>query len=277
MGTTITFPGLTLGETDEFGTKWTIRGFDGWGATGTTLDVQQRARASGGVAGDSFSKGRTCSIQLLVRSVTAEQHVADMDRLISATPRDPVQMIVAEPGITRWALMARSDEIPPARVNAWTSNVAVQVASEDWRKFGDAVSDSTLLPATSGGLTVPFTVPFTIASTVVNGQVSLTNPGNEVGPVVLRIDGPCAGPVITHVSTGLQLVFSSSLVLGVGEWLDVDMEAHTVLANGQSSRSGWVTSRGWSGFDPGVNSWAFAAAAYDPAARLTVTATPAWE
>jgi len=122
-----------------------------------------------------------------------------------------------------------------------------------------------------------FRVPFTIDAVTVTGQVSLENPGNEPGPVRLRIDGPCAGPVITHVSTGAQLVFSSALVLNEGEWLDIDMEARTVLANGQASRSGWITSRGWSQFDPGLNTWSFTAASFNPASRLTVTATPSWK
>lgn len=121
------------------------------------------------------------------------------------------------------------------------------------------------------------TIPFSIDAVTVTGQVSLVNPGNETGPVRLRIDGPCRGPVVTHVSTGTQLIFSSSLVLGAGEWLEVDMEARTVLANGQATRSPWITSRGWSGFTPGENTWAFTAAAFDAAARLTVVATPSWK
>ena len=125
----------------------------------------------------------------------------------------------------------------------------------------------------AGGLTIPFTID----AVTVTGQVSLTNPGNETGPVNLRISGPCRGPVVTHVSTGAQLVFSSSLVLGAGEWLEVDMEARSVLANGQATRAPWITSRGWSGFTPGLNTWTFTADAFDPAARLTVVATPAWK
>ena len=124
-----------------------------------------------------------------------------------------------------------------------------------------------------GGLTIPFTID----AVTVTGQVSITNPGNETGPVRLRIDGPCRGPVVTHVSTGAQLIFSSSLVLGAGEWLEVDMEARSVLANGQATRAPWITSRGWSGFTPGPNTWTFTADSFDPEALLTVVATPAWK
>lgn len=125
-------------------------------------------------------------------------------------------------------------------------------------------------------LTGALTVPFQINATTVTGQVNLVNPGNESGPVVLRIDGPCTGPVVTHVSTGNALVFSSSLVLQENEYLLIDMDARTALANGQANRAGYITSRGWSAFDSGPNTWAFSAARFNSKSQLTVTAVPAW-
>lgn len=125
-------------------------------------------------------------------------------------------------------------------------------------------------------LTAALTVPFQINATTVTGQVNLNNPGNESGPVVLRIDGPCTGPVVTHVSTGNALVFSSSLVLQDNEFLLIDMDARTALANGQANRADYITSRGWSSFDPGDNTWAFSAARYNSESQLSVAAVPAW-
>ena len=137
-------------------------------------------------------------------------------------------------------------------------------------------------------LTWPVTVVAAIVNGTVNGTVrppdedgravcAVTNPGTVNGQVRLRISGPTVGPIVTHVASGRSLVFASSITLGAGEWLDVDAEAQTVLANGQSSRSGWVTSRGWPLFEPGQNTYAFAAASFTSGALLTVTGTPAWE
>jgi hypothetical protein len=108
--------------------------------------------------------------------------------------------------------------------------------------------------------------------------VAFNNPGNDTGPVVLRIDGPCTGPVVTHTSAtaSTALVFASNLVLGAGEFLLVDMDKKSALGNGQASRSAYITSRSWSGFDPGANVWSFTAAIFDPASLLTVTTQPAW-
>lgn len=55
------------------------------------------------------------------------------------------------------------------------------------------------------------------------------------------------------------------------------MENRTVLANGQASRSQYITSRGWFGFDPGANVITFAASGPAPSALLTATLTPAFQ
>jgi len=183
-------------------------------------------------------------------------------------------MTVSESGRVRWGTVRRDGDVLITWTDACVFEWSVQFVALDPRKFGVPLTGSTGLPSSSGGLTVPFTVPFAINSTVAYGQVSLTNPGNEVGPVTMRIDGPCTGPVITHAGSGLSLVFAASLTLGVGEFLAIDMEAQSVLAQGQSSRANWITSRGWSGFEPGSNTWAFTAASVT-AALLTVTANPA--
>lgn len=163
-----------------------------------------------------------------------------------------------------------------ANRQGFTTNTAGSYGTMELYNTDGSRSTATSLAVVADD-TDALTISFTIDAVTVTGQVSLVNPGNETGPVRLRIDGPCRGPVVTHVSTGAQLVFASSLVLGVGEWLEVDMEARTVLANGQATRAPWITSRGWSGFTPGENTWAFTAAAFDADARLTVVATPSWK
>jgi hypothetical protein len=269
---------IAFGAVDEFGVDWGLESLDGWaGGTSSTADVVQKPRQSGGWRGDGFAVARSVAMSGGVYAPSADALSASFDRLNAACPvgSDAI-LTVVEAGRSRWAKVRRSDDVITSWLMPTIGRWSVQMDSTDWRKFGADVSGSTALPSTTGGLTVPFTVPFTINAVTVTGQVSLTNPGNEPGPVVLRIDGPCQGPVITHVSSGAQLVFSSSLVLGAGEFLLIDMERRSVLANGQASRSGYITSRGWSQFDPGVNTYSFTAAVYDAASKLTVTGTPAW-
>jgi hypothetical protein len=273
----ITIGALTLNAVDGNGTKWIVQKFDGWGTSTPTLLPVQKPRQSGASVGDSFSTGRTLTLSGMIVSTSPAQHSLDTDTLIDNVNRSATLLSVSESGRVRSVNVYRSADVILSRLNHMMSTFTVQVFAKDWRKFGTPLTGSTMLPASSGGLTFPATWPATFSAVQVSGQLSLTNPGNETGPVSLRIDGPCTGPIITHVGSAQSLVFSSSLVLNTGEFLLVDMEKRTVLANGQSSRNGYITSRGWSGFDPGNNTWSFAAATYNAASQLTVTATPSWE
>jgi hypothetical protein len=253
-----------------------VQDVDGWGTTSSRVGQTPRSRRSGSWSGDKFASPRAVTVSGFLVAPTPEAAQDAVDRLSAAIDRQDFPLIVEETGAPRWAPVYQTGEVLPVWVGPTEVLWSFQVASDDWRKFGARLEGSTTLPATTGGMTLPATLPLRIDATTITGQVSLTNPGNEPGPVTLRIDGPCAGPVITHAATGAALVFSSTLVLGEGEFLVIDMDARSALANGQASRAGWITSRGWSQFEPGANTWAFTAASYSPSARLSVSATPAW-
>ena len=270
----VTVGALNLASREDSGVEWIMEGFTGWGSSGTTLAPRQKTRAAGAWAGLSYATARTIVVSGICTAPTPALASGALDRLIDACSLDDTLFTAYESGRSRWCIVRRDGDILPTWLNPLTFRWSVQFAALDPRKMSAPLTGSTGLPSSTGGLTIPFTVPFAINSTVASGQVSLTNPGNETGPVTLRIDGPCVGPMVTHVGSGLRLVFASSLTLGAGEFLLIDMEAQTVLAQGQSSRSMWVTSRGWSGFEPGSNSWSFAAAS-GTTGLLTVTATPA--
>jgi len=263
---------------DPNGVKWVLKAFDGWGSPRSTLNVVQKPRQNGGWGGLSYQQPRYIHATVSLYAPTDSALTVALDSLYAAVSLDDALLTVQEAGFTRSTAVRRSDEVLHTRVTNRVAEVSFQMVAVDPRKMGQNTTASTLLPITTGGITVPFTVPFTITSTVLSGQINLTNPGNTTGPVAVRIDGPCTGPVITHTSstTTNALVFSSNLSMGTGEFLIVNMDARTALANGQTTRAGYITSRGWSGFDPGSNTWSFTASSYDPAAQITVTAAAAW-
>lgn len=273
-----TLGGIPFGDVDDFGVDWSIEKFDGWtGSTRSTSELTQKPRQHGAWRSTGYSGARSIAASGKLYAPDAATLNGAFDRLNDAIPAGVDRTLVVNyAGTSRWATVQQSDDVLPGWQSDYVGTWSIQVSATDWRKFGASLSGSTRLPSTTGGLTIPFTVPFTINATTVTGQVSLENPGNESGPVVLRIDGPCTGPVVTHVSTGNALVFSSSLVLQDGEFLLIDMDARTALANGQANRAGYITSRGWSAFDPGDNTWAFSASQYDSRSQLSVTAVPAW-
>jgi len=268
---------LDLHSTDASGVQWILTDLKGWGAPGGTLAPTQKPRSAGAWAGNSYSKARPLVATGTCIAPSAALASLALDRLIDAASLDDTRMDVSEGGRTRWSTVRRDGDVLPEWMGDTAFSYSVQVVALDPRKHGNPLTASTALPSSTGGVTFPHSFPMSFNSTVVSGQVHLINPGNEVGPVVLRIDGPCVGPVVTHVSSGLRLVFASSLVLGAGEWIEIDLEAHTVMANGQSSRANWVTSRQWFGFQPGPNTFAFSAASFTSAALLKVTATPSWK
>ena len=269
--------GLDLNGVEPTGVQWVTSDVEGWGAPSGTLAPVQKPRHDGAWGGVSYRKPRSIVISGACVAPTADLASDALDRLSAAVALSDTVLTVSESGRQRWANVRRDGEVLPVWMGSTAFTFSAQVAALDPRKFGSPVTASTALPSTTGGLTVPFTVPFTISAMTVTGQIALTNPGTVNGPVALRIAGPVTGPIVTHVASGRSLVFSSSITLGAGEWLDVDAEAMSVLANGQSSRNGWVTSRGWPLFEPGSNIYAFTAATFSAGALLTVTGTPAWE
>ena len=266
---------LDLNSTEASGVQWILTDLKGWGASGGTLSPTQKPRSAGAWAGNSYSTARPLVATGTCIAPTAALASPALDRLIDAASLDDTRMDVSEGGRTRWATVRRDGDVLPEWMGDTAFSYSVQLVALDPRKLGAALTASTRLPSFTGGITFPLTFPLTFNATRVTGQVSMFNPGNETGPVRIRIDGPCVGPIITHVGSGLRLVFAASLTLGPGEWLDVDLEAHTAMANGQSSRANWITSRGWFGFEPGNNTFGFSSASYSDGALATFTATPA--
>lgn len=274
----VTLSGLPLIGADDSGIVWGLHTVDGWGSPTGTLTLQQRARQHGAWAGDSFLAARPLVLSGEALLPSSGLGRSAQDTLIEAASLDETTLAVTEGSETRSLVVRRDGEV----IISWSPlrdllfDWSVQLVAPDPRKRGTALTGSTGLPSSSGGLTIPFTIPFSIDATVVSGQVALTNPGNIAGPVTLRIDGPITAPVVTHVSSGKSLVFASSLVLGEGEFVLVDMERREVLAQGIEPRNGWVVRREWSAFESGANVWAFSAAEMSTG-TLTVEAVPTWQ
>lgn len=265
---------LNLGVTDTFGVKWTTQNVDGWGGTGSSISLANKPRSAGAWAGNGYAQPRHLSIGGLVRGPTEDAVSAAFDRLNEAVAFDDTLLTITEGSRSRWCNVRRTDEVLRSDLSPTVAKWSLQVVALDPRKHGAPLTQSTRLPSSTGGLTIPYTIPYSIPSTQVTGQVSIVNPGNETGPVVMRLDGPITGPVITHLGSGLRLTFAASATLGAGEFWLIDMEAQSVLAQGQVTRAQYITSRQWSGLEPGNNTWSFTAASYSAGALLTVTGTP---
>ena len=269
---------LVLGTVDPAGVRFTVDKFDGWGSTGSTASLTQRARGHGATSSEGFYRPRTMTIEGLMMAPVAGMLSAAVDELSLAVSLGQFDMLVSEQGRVRSVAAQRQDDVQVTYLSDIVARYSIQVVAKDPRKFGDLVSASTRLPFSEGGLIRPSTWPRTWTGVSGTGQVTINNPGNTQGPVWLRIDGPlpAGGWTVTHQGKKSSLTFATALSLGSGEFVTVDMDRREVLAQGQAPRSGYVTSRGWFSLDPGDNVIAFSAQNYSSTASLTVTTKPSW-
>lgn len=270
----VTLGDVSLGAVEaETWVEWILEKVEGWESSASTIDVQQKARGNGGWAGESYLASKTITLSGTMHARSPFEARDAYDRLIAANGLADTRLTVTQWGKSEWSMVRREDKPLIEWISPRAFTWSLQMVALDPRRFGDPSSLSLGLPQTVNGLTVPFTVPFTIPS--YRNTAELTNDGITPGPVTLRITGPVTNPIITHNGSSGTQVFAMRITLGDGEWLDIDMDAHTVLAQGTASRNGYITQRGWHSFDPGVNSWAFQADHYTTA-LLGITATPAF-
>lgn len=273
-----TLGGLNIGA----GSSYKIVGVTGW--------HQMQAAALGGLASQSpkafanasyplpyFMPERVVTVLLDIETTPGQMPtvVGALTQVTQPGVLDvPLSLQVGGVTTTVYGSISNRDISTDLAYLVGFAQATVEVTCEDARRLGAALSSTTQLPSSTGGLAWPLTWPLTWTGTQVTGECTLTNPGNAVGPLSLRINGPVSGPMVT--CAGSSMIFRYAGSVAAGDWLDVDMEARTVLYNGQASRASLVTSRGWFGFPPGDMTVGFNADSYDPAASLTVTASPAW-
>lgn len=269
---------LVLNSVDTAGNEWVVETLDGWGSAASTVQLSDRARGDGATSTDPYLGSRTISIAGQVTVTDPSQLSYVEDALNAAVTVQPFQLSVSEYGRRRWSTVQRQGEVIVTKLNQYQAHFSVQLVAKDPLKYGDALTLTTALPSTSGGLTYPVTYPVTYSGVTNSGVIHVNNPGNAPSPVFLRIDGkiPTGGWSVNHLGQDLTLSFATSLSLNTGEFVTVDMQRREVLAQGQSTRNGYVTSRGWFQLDPGANDIAFSSVAYDPTALLTLTTYPAW-
>jgi hypothetical protein len=268
---------LTLHARDDAGVEWFLDDIDGWGVPKPTLQVVQRPGGHGGFSGSSFIGPRNLVVKGHTRTTPTNLSYA-MDQLYSAFSEDPTVLEVNEQGRKRRCTVRRSDEIIPTWVGDTTCEWSAQVVADDPRMYGDPVTISTGLPSSTGGLTLPATFPIMFTGVTVSGLVRIDNPGNIAAPLMVRFDGDVTGPRIYHQQTG-KLWAMAGFNIPAGQWVTVTMgpSRWEALAQGQATRAGYITSRGWMELVPGRNDFAFGADVYSPGALMTVTAAPAWK
>lgn len=97
----------------------------------------------------------------------------------------------------------------------------------------EAVTETTVSiladTGASGGRTYPRTYPRTYTATTSTSRAEVINPGTVPCHWIARFYGPCTAPALRNELTGQRLQFAPTLVLGAGEYVEVDSAERTAL------------------------------------------------
>lgn len=277
---TWTVDGWVGGATDDAGVAWTVEDEDGWSTSPPVrAELTDRDGADGSYDNPAFYSSRLVVLTGHADAPSQAAMLAAKERLLAVANglrAGLVELEVAEATGPRSAWVRRADaktKDEGARAFSWQ----LSLLAPDPRKYGPAATVASGLPAGGGVLTFPLTFPLLfVGAGGATGVVTVTNAGAYESWPTLRILGPVTDPVVENITTGHRLRLAP-LSLGAGDYLDVDMDARSVLLNGSASRRGAVAADSdWWSLAPGDNAVRFGAAAYAAAAQLQLTYRPAW-
>ncbi|MGI5171868.1 phage distal tail protein [Spirillospora sp. CA-253888] len=132
----------------------------------------------------------------------------------------------------------------------------------------------------SVGLSLPVSLPVALTPTLSVGGATVTGQGNVAAHFTVRMYGPCAAPRLINETTGEAIGFTSSLVLGAGEYVEVDTRdktAHLLSDPGISRLDAFdFTASSWWQIQPGTQQVRYAPATASAGSVAQITYRPAW-
>jgi hypothetical protein len=187
-----------------------------------------------------FFGARACSLELLVTQTPAAVH-DELARFCHPASR-PYLVVTDDEWTGPRRLRLRVDNIDDP-IEAKLAPTARKIQAQ-WKVpdgvWEDASEVTTVISAdapSTGGLAMPVTMPATFADSTSAGAALVLNAGAVPLHWIARLYGPCTAPQFTLDSAGLALVFKPTLVLGGGEYLEIDSRERTAWANGDTSIS----------------------------------------
>jgi hypothetical protein len=212
-------------------------GLAGFGLPRGEVPAARRPYRDGAFAlAGPYTPARELGVAIQMRALAGEDH-ADLE----VFRRQMARNLSAKAGSTAgWLVISQDDTDWSREIQCWLVEaggpsrdgpflarvVFVFWAETPW--FRDAVQSQTIIAlGTIGGLTFPITFPITFATSTINDHVTIENLGDvEVWPTI-RINGPGTNPSIENETLGVLLALTG--VLEAGDYVDVDMDAATVM------------------------------------------------
>lgn len=275
----LTIGGLTLGA----GTDYQLRdGPSGLGLPELRTSDTPRPQDHGLFWGNDYFGKRTLTLDVTILGDNPGDAAAKMDTLAAAwQPPDPaitdavVALTVDLPGQDPRTLDGRPRRAAYNLDNlkAGIIRATLQYEAADPRLYSAETVASTAAATTGGGRTYNRVYPLVYAAGGTGGTLLITNLGNFPSRPVLRVNGPSTTPRIENITA--EKFLAANLAVAAGEYLEFDLDAHTVMLNGTASRYGQlVAGSSWWELAPGDSSIKFTSA--DSAGTLDVHYRSAW-
>ncbi|MFJ6616682.1 hypothetical protein ACIQOW_03735 [Kitasatospora sp. NPDC091335] len=279
LGRQVTLGTLQLGAADGAGVAWTVAsdGLDGWSGPETRGQYSNREADHGSWAGPTYLGERAITVAGTITAPDLATLDAAVEQLLAAASLTDTVLTVAET-IPKQVTVRRSGKPLVRYETDRVARYSLLLTAADPRRYATVLQQqSTGLPVSTGGLTLPITLPLVIAAGSSAGSITLTNAGSIASRPVFTVVGPVPGfNLLVQYPTGEVRQLAYSDTLGAGDVLVIDTDAHTALLNGTVSRRRYVSGR-WPEIPPRQTvtvSWNSPGS--DPAALLTATARSAW-
>lgn len=275
----LTIGGVTLGDDTPYQIP---DGPAGLGLPELRTSDTPRPQDHGLFWGNDYFGKRVITLEVTILADTAEDATALMDALAAVwqppAPADTdavVPLTVDLPGQVARTLDGRprraAYDLDDLESGVITATLQYDVA--DPRLYSTETVVSTAAATSGGGRTYDRVYPLVYAAGGTGGTLLVVNEGNFPSRPLLRILGPSTTPRIENVTAGRFL--AADLTVAAGEFLDFDLDAHTVMLGGTASRYGsLVPGSTWWELAPGNNSIKFIAA--DSQGTLQLTYRSAW-
>lgn len=236
----IEFNGLLMGS----GTPYRWKNLTGWDAMpGLDLSDAQKDTGDGDFPGPGFSQSRMVTFEMQVRG----DHKGFMEQVVQLL-RERLRYSDTEQEL--WVRDSGRTLIADARViardigHAPERSLGVMAAGVQWKQTNPLHrapgERSAHLAATdgSGGIVYPIVYPIDYGIEGGPGQEVLLNAGTDPAPAIIVFHGPAVDGYGVTIA-GQMLRFTGPLA--IGDTLTVDTRDGSVLLNGSSDRTGWVS------------------------------------
>lgn len=272
---------------DDTGCEWHVTFQDVSGlydGVASTLKTSEKTMTDGWYANLPRLQGRTITIEGHIIGRCTESCIMAWNAFKNVLDPNGMTLVAYLGGASRQTRVWQSASAPLVKwagVNMLRFSIGLTSLSP--YLYGlESVSDSSLLPKTSGGMTFPYgfgedgvsSSSWLWSEEVISGSVTLSNAGTAPSPVMIRIDGPVVNPQVLHVGSGHVMAFNMGL--GVGHYATINGMTHEILIDGTDPARHRVIRREWSQAEVGSNIWSFSASEYSAEARMTVSFYPAY-